>query len=73
MDLERREVMVSKRVEEYCRTAKMTIASFEKRCGLGNGTVSKWRHGAHPTVTTLLKMEKVTGIPLYMWIEEDVR
>ena len=65
--------MVSDRVEEYCRNAKMTIASFEKRCGLGNGTVGKWRHGANPSIATLLKMEKVTGIPLYMWIGEDKR
>ena len=65
--------MISDKVEQYCRNAKMTIASFEKRCGLGNGTVGKWKRGANPTLNTLLKMEKVTGIPLYMWIEEDAR
>lgn len=62
--------MICDKVEEYCRTAGLTIARFEKLCGIGNGTIGKWRkHGATPSIATLIKLENATGIPIYMWIE----
>ncbi len=64
--------MVTDRVEEYCRNAGMTISRFEKLCGIGNGAVGKWRSGkAQPSMSSLSKMEKTTGIPIYMWIGKE--
>ena len=62
--------MICDKVEEYCRAAGLTIARFEKLCGIGNGTIGKWRnHNAVPSIATLIKLENATGIPIYMWIE----
>lgn len=62
------------RIDDYCNTAGLSIARFEKLCHIGNGTIGKWRYyGAKPTVATLLKLEKATGIPLYMWLDEGER
>lgn len=62
--------MVVDKVEEYCKNAGLTISKFEKLCGIGNGAVGKWRRrNASPSIATLAKMEKSTGIPIYMWID----
>ena len=63
--------MISDKVDEYCENAGITICRFEKICGIGNGTVGRWRkNSSKPSLTTLFKIEKATGIPIYMWIEE---
>ena len=65
--------MISEKVENYCQAAGITVSRFEKICGLGNGSVGKWKkHRFSPSLTTIFKIEKATGIPAYMWIEEDV-
>lgn len=30
------------RIKELCKAQGKTLASLEKECGLGNGTISKW-------------------------------
>lgn len=62
--------MISDRIIDYCSNAGITISRFEKLCGLGNGSVGKWKkYHSMPSLPTLYKIEKATGIPAYMWIE----
>ena len=66
--------MIYERVKEYCHNAKISISGFEKLCGIGNGAVATWRGGAvFPSMTTLSKMERATGIPIQVWIGGDIR
>lgn len=63
--------MISDKVDNYCKTAGITISRFEKMCGIGNGSVGKWRKKkCSPSISTLLKIQKSTGIPIHMWLEE---
>ena len=57
-------------VKRYCEKHKISLLAFEKMCGLGNGTVGKWRDGKFPSVHTLQKMEIATGVPMLDWIKE---
>lgn len=53
----------------YCNERKLSIHEFEKLCNLGNGTVGKWKQGkAEPSIKTLSKISKHTGIPMNRWI-----
>lgn len=63
--------MITDKIYEYCNNAGLTISKFEKLCGIGNGSVGKWRlHGSNPSMNSLSKIEKTTGIPMYMWLGE---
>lgn len=62
--------MAYEKVVEYCNKNNISVHEFEKRCGLGNGTVSKWRDvGGFPSVPTLMKIEEATGVPMLDWIK----
>lgn len=64
--------MISDKIYLYCQNAGITVARFEKLCGLGNGSVGKWRKlHTFPSMKSLMKLEKGTGIPAYMWLEEE--
>ena len=64
--------MIFEKVEQYCEAVSISIAAFERLCKIGNGTVGRWRNGrSKPTVTTLLKIEHVTGIPMYIWLSKE--
>ena len=41
----------------YCNENKISIAEFERLCGLGNGTVGKWNKGKKPSLNTLYIMQ----------------
>ena len=61
--------MFFKKIEEYCVKNNLTISAFEKKCGLSNGSVSKWKGNACPSVPTLQKIESATKIPIKKWLE----
>lgn len=64
--------MIYQKVKQYCGKNNISIAAFEKRCGIGNGTVSRWENGeSNPSLSTLTKMEKATGIPVSDWISVE--
>lgn len=58
------------KILEYCREKKISISAFEKLCGLTNGTVGKWnpersaKRTSNPSLDSLMKMSKATGIPM---------
>lgn len=61
--------MIYERVKEYCRSEGIPICEFEKRCEIGNGTVSKWREDkSSPSVKTLSKIVRSTGIEMLYWL-----
>ena len=61
--------MIYEKVLSYCEKEGMSIAAFEKKCAIGNGVVRAWKdNNSHPSVSTLQKMEKCTGIPIAKWL-----
>ena len=64
--------MIYEKVTAYCRKNKITICEFERRCEIGNGTVSKWREDrSSPSVKTLSKIVRGTGVELMEWLGGD--
>lgn len=62
--------MIYDKVIEYCEKNKLSIAAFEKKCGIGNGTIGRWGNNSSlPTMSTLQKMEITTKIPIRKWVE----
>lgn len=59
-------------ISMYCRENAITDAEFERRCGLTKAMVEKWKHGKNktPSVASLLKIEKGTGIPSSEWLRQ---
>lgn len=65
--------MVYEKVLEYCRKNNLTIRGFEQMCSIGNGVVSAWGKGenpSNPSIRTLEKMAKKTGIAIEKWLED---
>lgn len=61
--------MVYKKVLRYCKKNKLSIHAFEKKCGIGNGSVKRWIDDRYqPTLITLKKISNATGIPIEEWI-----
>lgn len=54
--------MIYKKIMEYCEKNSLSIAAFEKKCNIGNGTIGRWEKGSKPSLDTLEKISKVTGI-----------
>ena len=43
--------MFYERVAKYCKDKGISIREFEKKCGIGNGTVGRWKNdNSKPTV-----------------------
>lgn len=55
-------ILTYQRVTKYCEDNNLSISAFEKKCGIGNGVIRKWNEGSKPSLDTLQKIEKVTGI-----------
>lgn len=64
--------MFYERVTEYCKDKGISIMEFEKKCGIGNGTVGRWKNdNSKPTVQTLIKIVKTTGVPIERWTSDQ--
>lgn len=62
--------MLYEKVMKYCTKEGLSISSFEKKCGIGNGTVGRWKDNASkPSVTTLEKIAKETNVPITEWLK----
>lgn len=61
-------------ITEYCTKHEMSICTFEKLCGIGNGTVARWnpelKEPSKPSLDSLQKIVKVTGISMVELISE---
>lgn len=56
--------MIYQRVIKYCKENNLSVSAFEKKCCIGNGTISAWKDGSKPSLNTLEKIENATGIPI---------
>ena len=56
-------------IQDYCNKHGISIAAFERKCGLGNGVVSDWGKGAKPSTSSLLKISEATGMSLLKMVK----
>ncbi|MDD6571120.1 MAG: helix-turn-helix transcriptional regulator [Thermoflexaceae bacterium] len=58
--------MFYEKIIEYCTKNNLSIRSFEKKCNIGNGTISRWADGkSRPSLRTLEKISNATGISVF--------
>lgn len=63
--------MVYNKVIEYCNKNNLSICAFEQKCGIGNGTVAKWKEKNYePSIPTLQKIVNATKIPIEEWLKD---
>ena len=55
----------------YCNQNRLSVSAFEKKCGIANGTVGKWKDGGNPSLETLQKIVSTTGISIEEWMKES--
>lgn len=63
--------LIYNKIIKYCNENSLSISAFEKKCGLANGTVGKWKDGGNPSLETLHKIVLATGIPIDEWMKES--
>lgn len=56
---------------DYCEHEQISLSEFERRCGLGHGTVRKYKEGHSPTIKTLQTISAKTGISMLTLISES--
>lgn len=59
--------MIFQWVKDYCEREGISIAAFEKKCGIGNGTVDDWGKEVKPSIpsmASLIKISEATGVSL---------
>lgn len=62
--------MFYQNVVAYCEENNLSIHAFEKKCGLGNGVVGRWKDNKSlPALTTVQKIAEATRIPVEKWIK----
>lgn len=62
--------MVYQNVVNYCNNNNITISAFEKMCGIGNGVIGAWKGENNPSISSLEKISKKTGIPIEEWLKD---
>jgi len=64
--------MVYDKIVAYCKKNNMSIAAFEKYCGLANGVVGKWENDKlKPSLSSLEKIADATGVPIGTWLKPE--
>lgn len=61
--------MVEK-IRRLCNVQGKTLASLEKECGLGSGTINKWDKSS-PSVNKVVAVAAVLGVPVSSLIEDE--
>lgn len=63
--------MIYNKIMKYCSENSLSVSAFEKKCGLANGTVGKWKDHGNPSLETLQKIVLATGVPIEEWTKES--
>lgn len=63
--------LIYNKIINYRNKNNLSVSAFEKKCGLANGTVGKWKDGGNPSLETLNKIVSATGIPIEEWTKES--
>lgn len=53
--------MLYSKVMEYCQKNSISLSAFERKCGLGNGTIKGWISSS-PRVDTIKKVATEMGV-----------
>jgi transcriptional regulator with XRE-family HTH domain len=62
--------VIYQKVIEYCQKNNLSVNAFEKMCGIGNGTVGRWKdNSSTPTLSTVKKIADSTKTSIKKWIE----
>lgn len=61
--------MVYSKVLKYCKERDISVAAFEVKCGLANGTINGWKNGSDPSLRSLIKIAQATGTTLESWVD----
>lgn len=56
----------------YCEKKKTTVTQFERDCGLGRGTIGKWKD-SKPSLETLKKVSDYTKINFITLVKEAMK
>lgn len=63
--------MIYENIKEFCKKKNLSISALEKKAGLGNGTIGKWKDSKScPTVETLVKIADALGVSVGRLIKE---
>ena len=62
-------LVILQMIREYCDKNGLSIAAFERKCGLGNGVVAEWGKGSKPNTASLLKISEATGMSLLKMVK----
>lgn len=62
--------MVYEKVRELCDENGVTIYELEKKCGLSNGVIQKWKK-ANPTLKNIEKVALYFGKPVDYFCDEN--
>ena len=54
-------MLIYDKVKEICKEKCISIASVEKKAGLGNGAITKW-NSSSPTIENLKSVADVLGV-----------
>ena len=60
--------MIFENVAKAAAEKGVSIGAIEKECGLGNGTIGKWRT-VSPSVATLKKVAEYLGVGIEILID----
>lgn len=55
--------VIYKNVQKLCKRKHTNIAAVESACGIGNGTIGKWKDGERtPNLNTVIKIADYFGV-----------
>lgn len=60
--------MIYDKIKEICKEKGISVASVEKKAGLSNGAISKWKNSS-PTIDKLQAVAKVLEVKVNKLIE----
>lgn len=55
--------MLLENILDYCTREGIPIYMLEKKCGIGNGTIKRWKYST-PRLNSLQKIAKETGMTI---------
>jgi len=65
-------LLIYNKLKEICKEKDISIASVEKKAGLGNGTITKW-NSSKPTIDNLKAVADVLEINIMNFLDDTER
>lgn len=61
--------MIYDNIKSIAEKKGMSIAEIEKKAGIGNGTIGRWRE-SYPNVDSIVKVAKVLSVSINTLVKE---